>query len=59
METLNAFLVSFLIINDREIGYDAVNRYRQDGQKQMPAGTVSKAGDGQRPIYENDCSGPR
>lgn len=24
----------------------------------MPAGTVSKAGDGQRPIYEDDCSGP-
>lgn len=25
----------------------------------MPAGTVSKAGDGQRPIYDNDCLGPR
>ncbi|CAM9807154.1 unnamed protein product, partial [Hapterophycus canaliculatus] len=34
-------------------------RYRQDGQKQMPAGTVSKAGDGQRPIYDNDCMGQR
>lgn len=39
--------------------FRASSRYRQDGQKQMPAGTVSKAGDGQRPIYDNDCLGPR
>ncbi|CAM9597616.1 unnamed protein product, partial [Laminaria digitata] len=29
-------------------------RYRQDGHKHMPAGTVGKAGDGQRSIYAND-----